>query len=111
MGGAGLGGAIGAGAGAGGAVGMTNQEQAMVKMVGGLHCFAGPVEHETDREDTTQVQAAMESCPFKSVISGTMGFALGGAFGLFMASVRTSATLVSGLSSTLFANRSGGLGL
>ncbi|KAL1990041.1 hypothetical protein VTN49DRAFT_7238 [Thermomyces lanuginosus] len=63
MGGAGLGGA--AGVGAGGAAGMTDQEQAMVKMV----------------------QAAMESCPVKSVISGTMGFALGGAFGLFMASM------------------------
>jgi len=31
----------------------------------------------------------MESCPAKTVLSGTMGFALGGAFGLFMASVRS----------------------
>lgn len=31
--------------------------------------------------------AGMESCPVKTVISGTMGFGLGGAFGLFMASV------------------------
>jgi mitochondrial import inner membrane translocase subunit TIM22 len=29
----------------------------------------------------------MESCPGKTVVSGVMGFALGGAFGLFMASV------------------------
>jgi len=29
----------------------------------------------------------MESCPFKTVLSGGMGFALGGAFGLFMSSV------------------------
>lgn len=29
----------------------------------------------------------MESCPVKSVIAGGMGFALGGAFGLFMSSV------------------------
>lgn len=29
----------------------------------------------------------MESCPVKTVIAGTMGFGLGGAFGLFMASV------------------------
>ena len=29
----------------------------------------------------------MESCPAKTVISGGMGFALGGAFGLFMSSV------------------------
>ncbi|KAJ5381973.1 Mitochondrial import inner membrane translocase subunit tim22 [Penicillium cataractarum] len=45
--------------------GMSEQEQAMVKMM----------------------QAGMESCPVKTVISGTMGFALGGAFGLFMASM------------------------
>ena len=30
----------------------------------------------------------METCPVKTVISGGMGFALGGAFGLFMSSVR-----------------------
>jgi import inner membrane translocase subunit TIM22 len=35
----------------------------------------------------TQMQTLMESCPAKTVISGTMGFALGGVFGLFMASV------------------------
>lgn len=35
-----------------------------------------------------QMQGAMESCPFKTVISGGVGFALGGAFGLFMSSVR-----------------------
>jgi hypothetical protein len=32
--------------------------------------------------------SAMESCPVKTVMAGGMGFALGGAFGLFMASVR-----------------------
>ncbi len=37
------------------------------------------------------MQGAMESCPFKTVISGGMGFALGGAFGLFMSSVRHTA--------------------
>ena len=36
------------------------------------------------------MQGAMETCPFKTVISGGMGFALGGAFGLFMSSVCTS---------------------
>ncbi|KAL3463645.1 mitochondrial import inner membrane translocase, subunit Tim17/22 [Aspergillus heterothallicus] len=45
--------------------GMNEQEQAMVKMM----------------------QNAMESCPIKTVISGTMGFGLGGIFGLFMASM------------------------
>lgn len=34
-----------------------------------------------------QMQALMESCPGKFAISGVMGFALGGAFGLFMASM------------------------
>jgi len=33
------------------------------------------------------MQAVMESCPGKTVMSGVMGFALGGAFGLFMSSV------------------------
>ncbi|MCJ1224481.1 Mitochondrial import inner membrane translocase subunit tim22 [Toensbergia leucococca] len=33
------------------------------------------------------MQAAMESCPAKTVISGGMGFVLGGAFGLFMSSM------------------------
>jgi import inner membrane translocase subunit TIM22 len=36
------------------------------------------------------MKALMESCPGKTVVSGVMGFALGGAFGLFMASVSTS---------------------
>lgn len=36
----------------------------------------------------SQMQTLMESCPGKTAISGVMGFALGGAFGLFMASVR-----------------------
>lgn len=34
-----------------------------------------------------QMQAAMESCPAKTAISGVMGFGLGGMFGLFMSSV------------------------
>ncbi|KAL3957425.1 hypothetical protein ACCO45_008003 [Purpureocillium lilacinum] len=34
------------------------------------------------------VQAAMESCLGKSVMSGVMGFGMGGLFGMFMASVR-----------------------
>ncbi|KAA8894676.1 Tim17/Tim22/Tim23/Pmp24 family-domain-containing protein [Sphaerosporella brunnea] len=33
------------------------------------------------------MQAGMESCPFKTVLSGGAGFALGGVFGLFMASM------------------------
>ncbi|KAH8591484.1 Tim17/Tim22/Tim23/Pmp24 family-domain-containing protein [Bisporella sp. PMI_857] len=33
------------------------------------------------------MQMLMESCPGKTAVSGVMGFALGGAFGLFMASM------------------------
>lgn len=36
------------------------------------------------------MQAAMDSCVAKTAMSGVMGFALGGAFGLFMSSVRTT---------------------
>ena len=32
----------------------------------------------------------MESCLVKSILAGGMGFALGGAFGLFISSVRLS---------------------
>ncbi|DAA75377.1 TPA_exp: hypothetical protein A8136_1774 [Trichophyton benhamiae CBS 112371] len=45
--------------------GLNEQEQAMVKMM----------------------TSAMESCPVKTVMAGGMGFALGGAFGLFMSSM------------------------
>lgn len=34
------------------------------------------------------MKAAMESCVGKSVMSGVMGFGMGGLFGMFMASVR-----------------------
>ena len=37
---------------------------------------------------------AMESCIGKSVMSGVAGFALGGAFGLFMSSVSLSQVLI-----------------
>ena len=33
------------------------------------------------------MNAVMESCAGKTIVSGGMGFALGGAFGLFMSSV------------------------
>jgi mitochondrial import inner membrane translocase subunit TIM22 len=39
----------------------------------------------------------MESCPAKTVIAGTMGFALGGVFGLFMSSMRYDTPLSAGL--------------
>jgi hypothetical protein len=54
-----------AGGAAGGNVGMSEQEQRMVKMM----------------------QAGMESCVAKSVLAGGAGFVLGGAFGLFMSSM------------------------
>lgn len=42
----------------------------------------------TDKLTDTQIQGVMESCPGKTAMSGVMGFVLGGAFGLFMSSVR-----------------------
>ncbi|CAG8288162.1 unnamed protein product [Penicillium salamii] len=50
--------------------GMNEQEAAMVKMM----------------------QRGMESCPIKTAMAGTMGFGLGGAFGLFMASMSYDST-------------------
>ena len=46
------------------------------------------------------MQAAMESCPGKTVMSGVMGFALGGAFGLFMSSMRYDTPLSTTLPGT-----------
>ncbi|KIW07193.1 uncharacterized protein PV09_02059 [Verruconis gallopava] len=46
------------------------------------------------------MQAVMESCPGKTVMSGVMGFALGGAFGLFMSSMRYDTPLSTTLPGT-----------
>ncbi|WPH03884.1 Hypothetical protein R9X50_00676700 [Acrodontium crateriforme] len=43
------------------------------------------------------MQMAMESCPAKTVIAGTMGFGLGGVFGLFMSSMRYDTPMAAGL--------------
>jgi len=43
------------------------------------------------------MQSAFESCPAKTVISGTMGFGLGGVFGLFMSSMRYDTPLGTGV--------------
>jgi hypothetical protein len=80
------------GAGAGAQAGVNEQEQAMIKMVSYPDKCGLTEEDDGDRLLTrgtsdTQMQAGMESCPVKTVIAGGMGFALGGAFGLFMASV------------------------
>lgn len=66
--------------------GMSDQETAMVKAVSTLlrYIFVYSVADSL----RSQMQGAMESCPFKTALSGGMGFALGGAFGLFMSSVR-----------------------
>lgn len=40
-----------------------------------------------------QMNAAMESCVGKTVVSGGMGFAFGGLIGLFMSSVRCALPL------------------
>ena len=46
------------------------------------------------------MSAVMESCPGKMVMSGVMGFALGGAFGLFMSSMRYDTPLSTTLPGT-----------
>lgn len=43
------------------------------------------------------MQMAMESCPAKTVMAGTMGFGLGGLFGLFMSSMRYDTPMGAGL--------------
>jgi len=47
------------------------------------------------------MQMLMESCPGKTAMSGVMGFALGGAFGLFMASMQYDTPLHTPASSAL----------
>ncbi|CAO1605939.1 MAG: hypothetical protein LQ349_002437 [Xanthoria aureola] len=42
---------------------------------------------EQEQQITKALQTTMESCAGKTVMSGVMGFALGGAFGLFMSSM------------------------
>ncbi|EMF11897.1 mitochondrial import inner membrane translocase, subunit Tim17/22, partial [Sphaerulina musiva SO2202] len=42
------------------------------------------------------MENTMQSCPAKAVMAGGMGFALGGAFGLFMSSMRYDTPLSSG---------------
>lgn len=44
-----------------------------------------------------QMQMAMESCPAKTVMAGTMGFGLGGLFGLFMSSMRYDTPMSAGM--------------
>lgn len=61
--------------------GMNEQEAAMVKMV------SYDKARMLINTDGLQMQRGMESCPIKTIMAGTMGFGLGGAFGLFMASV------------------------
>jgi import inner membrane translocase subunit TIM22 len=39
--------------------------------------------------EQAMVEAVIESCPFKAVIAGTLGFGLGGLFGLFITGMNT----------------------
>lgn len=59
------------------------QEQQMVKLVRS----PPTIPLKQDNTNNGQMQTAMESCIGKSIMSGAAGFALGGAFGLFMSSV------------------------
>ena len=49
--------------------------------------------NETEAAAVRAMQGAMESCLGKSIMSGVMGFALGGAFGLFMSSMSYDSSL------------------
>ncbi|KAL9610052.1 MAG: hypothetical protein Q9167_005213 [Letrouitia subvulpina] len=73
--------------GGGNPAGMSEQEQMMVRAM----------------------QAGMDTCVAKSAIAGGMGFVLGGAFGLFMSSVRLQEILQKSLQylSSLLADFSG----
>ena len=50
------------------------------------------------------MQAAMESCPGKLVMSGVMGFGLGGVFGLFMSSMRYDTPMSTNATGTTIAS-------
>ena len=67
-----------------GTAGMSEQEQAIVKGVS----FHPSLPDQVANATVSKMNAAMESCAGKTVVSGGVGFLLGGAFGLFMASVR-----------------------
>lgn len=79
-----MGGVVGGG---GDAAGMSSQEQVMVKTVRRTILCPRTLIEPSLTGYHEQMQAAMESCPAKTVISGGMGFVMGGAFGLFMSSV------------------------
>ncbi|KAK8203580.1 Mitochondrial import inner membrane translocase subunit tim22 [Zalaria obscura] len=61
----------------------------MGPMSPGMGGQAGMSEEQLKEQQMIKyMQAAMESCPGKTVVSGVMGFGLGGVFGLFMSSMR-----------------------
>lgn len=59
------------------------------------HVPASRMERIANQASHHQIQRAMESCLGKSVMSGVMGFGMGGLFGMFMASVRYFSSLLS----------------
>lgn len=62
-------------------------------MMPGLAGRAGMTEQQMQEQQMIKtMQGVMESCAGKSVMSGVMGFALGGVFGLFMSSVCSQPT-------------------
>lgn len=71
--------------------------------MGGMGGMSGGAQANMDPEQLQQMQMvkymsmAMESCPAKTVIAGTMGFGLGGMFGIFMSSMRYDTPMSSGL--------------
>jgi len=58
----------------------------------------------TNISTSSQMQAAMESCPGKLAMSGVMGFGLGGVFGLFMSSMRYDTPMSTNATGTAIAS-------
>lgn len=74
----------GLGGGASSTAGMSEQEQMIVK---GVSRILLQLANISLIGSLLQMTAAMESCAGKTVVSGGMGFVLGGMIGLFMSSV------------------------
>lgn len=88
MGGMGMG--VGAGAGAGAGAGEVSPEQQQVQEMTKFVPSPPPTPqspHQPQLTTPPQMERAMESCPLRTALAGGAGFALGGVFGLFMASM------------------------
>ncbi|KAK0328697.1 Mitochondrial import inner membrane translocase subunit tim22 [Friedmanniomyces endolithicus] len=65
--------------------------------LGGRQSVGMDPQQAQEQQMIKYMQAAMEACPTKTVIAGTMGFGLGGIFGVFMSSMRYDTPMSSGM--------------